>query len=61
MLKKPTYDNENNVELYATENNLGQKKCDGCGNICMNSAEAYALGFINASGNWYCTYCNKSY
>lgn len=65
MMKKPIYENENNVELYAvyaTENNYGQKKCISCNRGCITVGEARKKGYTISSGisdnKWYCTHCN---
>ena len=47
MLRKPVYENEICVELYAlyaSENDRGQKKCPKCSRAAMTVAEAVDLG-----------------
>ena len=54
MLKKPIYENENNVELYAlysSESNNGQKKCPLCGRSGMTVAAAVLQGYEVPGGH----------
>lgn len=68
MLKKPIYENENNVELYAlysSESNSGQKKCPRCGRSGMTVAAAVLQGYEVPGGAslsaWYCSHCGIVY
>ena len=64
MLRKPVYENEICVELYAlyvSENDRGQKKCPKCSRAAMTVAEAVDLGYHFPDGTsasaGYCKYC----
>ena len=67
MLKKPIYENENHVELYAlyaSETDHGKRMCPYCQSADTETVaeairEGYDIPDDNSLTKWFCKHCEK--